>query len=103
MTGEPIGLPVVTARRGGIKYGEAHVPCKPEFTPPPPPEGAGGGHWRFGVIDADGEAYWSHGIWESARETFSSPEEALEVWGHVDGARVIRQWHLDPLPWEVHS
>lgn len=98
-----IGIPEVTARRGGIKYGEAHIPRKPPFVPPVPPEGAGEGCWRFGVIDDDGETYWAQGIWEAAHETFSTPDQALSAWGHLDGARVIRRWHPQPLPWEVHS
>ena len=98
-----IELPKIYARRGGIRYGEAHVPRKPPFVPPPPPAGAGEGRWRFGVIDEDGETYWSRGVWESAHETFSSPDEALEAWGHVDGARVIRHWCPAPLAWEEHS
>lgn len=98
-----IELPKITARRGGIRFGEVRIPRKPPFVPPPPPAGAGEGRWLFGVIDEDGETYWARGVWESGRETFSSPDEALEVWGHVDGARVIRRWHPAPLPWEEHS
>lgn len=101
MTG--MELPEVTAKRGGVKYGEAWYPRKPPFVPPPAPEGAGDGRWRFGVVDDEGDTYWTHGIWEAGRETFSSPDEALDVWGHLDGARVIRQWCPAPLPWEEHS
>lgn len=101
MTG--LELPKVTAVRGGIVYGEAHVPRKPDFVPPSPPEGAGEGAWRFGVIDEDGDTFWSLGVWESARETFSTPDEVLSVWGHLDGARVIRQWCPRPYAWEEHS
>lgn len=57
------------------------------------------GVWLYAVRDEDGETYSTYGTWDHTH--FSSAEEALGVWGHVDGATVVRRWVPNPLPWEV--
>lgn len=96
-------LPKITAKRGGIKYGEAHIPPKSPRAPlPPAPEGAGEGNWIFG-IHSDGIVYSSYSSFYS-HETFSSPEEAMEFWGELEeGDKLVRRWVPNPLPWEDHS
>ena len=99
-------LPEVTAKRGGIKFGEAHIPPKPPRAPlPPAPEGAGEGRWLFG-IQSDEVVHDSWSAWLSGEpgEKFTSPEEALEFWGELeDGEKIVRRWVPRALPWEDHS
>ena len=95
--------PEITAKRGGIKYGEVARRPKPPRAPlPPAPEGAGEGNWVFG-IQSDEIVHSSYSSFHPG-ETFSSPEEALEFWGELEeGEKVVRCGVPKPYGWEEHS
>lgn len=98
-------MPEVTAKRGGIKYGEAHIPPKPPRAPlPPAPEGSGEGAWIFGIQIADDDYIISSYSSFYPHESFTSPEEAIEFWGELEeGEKVVRCWVPKPYGWEEHS
>lgn len=101
-------LPEVTAKRGGIRYGEVPPqPPKPPFVPPAPPEGetTETGYWNFGarLVDEDGDEtiFWSEGVWSP--ETFNTPDQVRQAWGHEENMMIVRRWMRRPLPWEPHT
>lgn len=69
----------------------------------PSAEPAAKGRWIYAVRDADGEVYSFHGTWDPS--PFDNADDARDVWGHVEGATLVRAWKAEPaaLEWEEVS
>lgn len=94
-----LDLPEITAKRGGMKWGECHVP-KRERTIDPAPEGAGDGRWRYGLRNEEGELLISHSSYTN--EPFRTHEEALDNQDWFGGV-LVRAWIPSPTWEEVPS
>lgn len=91
-----IESPEITAKRGGIKYGE--VPPRPPRarTIDPAPEGAGKGVWHYGLRNEDGELLTSASSY--THEPFTTHEGALGEQSWFGGV-LVRAWIPSPT-WE---
>lgn len=98
---ERLQLPEVTAKRGGLTYGEAHIPASAKRTPPPTyPTG----HWQYGADiadyddgDTEPEIVGGTGGWGSAFEPYLSAEDAASDW---PGRPIVKRWIPAPGVWE---
>lgn len=92
-------LPEITAKPGGIKWGELPR-LQRARTVDPAPEGAGDGQWHYGLRNEDGELLTSGSIW--TYEPFTTHEEALQNQDWFGGI-LVRAWVPKPTWEEVPS